>query len=225
VDAIHLSNKYCLFIIGNTLISLHDMGDRAYIASNSEPVVKYFDTPILGAIQLSDSTVYIYTNPRLALGTAYTLLAFTHDGGKTFEFGIHATGSDTSDISGTVHNGKLFICNNGQYHDNYSPAHYLGDLVMLKNVYHYYLIYKGFGPSSSTFRTYRGWVSAPYFEGDVGVWQAAFTRTDAFTKVEDNTIFYMYYISLDSGTTWTIYDPSSLVEISDTLKIVYHDIR
>ncbi|MBR6742763.1 MAG: hypothetical protein IKM09_04895, partial [Clostridia bacterium] len=63
-------------------------------------------------------------------------------------------------------------------------------------------------------------VDYPYFEGDIGVWQAKIsTDNDGGERVD----VYVFMLTLDGGETWTVYDPSHLVNIESVTEFEYFD--
>jgi len=213
IKAWKLSDEYCFFTINKIWISVHNMGKKIYIASNVDYATQGFLGEIGVLFHLSNTTAYLAGPSVLASGLHYTSMVFTRDGGKTFYPTRYVSNSMT--FSGTIHNGRIYTDDSGIIHRSFQSINPDNDFINLANVYSYYCIQQAVGPWPSTMQT---WSYLPYFEGNIGVWQAALRK-------EDHNTYYIFYITLDGGMTWTIYNPGNLADVDGMVRFDYYDWR
>jgi len=215
ISALSLDNALCVFSCAEQtqLISVWNAGESAFLAD-----VNLNESKMCGemkyVVQIDEKTFFVRTGKVGYMRTYYVDLMITKDGGKTFEKGAITTTSSENlfytPFPGfyyyTLYNGTMFFCGYDYTFSNVPALTFMEDENLLGPLH-------GFTASPNEIV-----IDDPYFEGDIGVWQAkVYTQNDDGERTE----VYIIKISLDGGKTWNLYSPKHLVKISNVIEFPY----
>jgi len=191
------------------LYILRDKNGVKELVCDVSSIWEEFSCPIQQLICIDELTYYIIGQPQIRLGTYYTYIVYTKDGGKSFSSYQH-TSKYMTPLSVTFHNGKVYLGDITR--DSVSD-----DWIYLTSVSSFSKIHEGMtaSPNSAS-------AEAPCFENGIGLWKATlFSQNPDGSRIKLN----VFYISADNGETWSLYDPSHLVNIDTVTEIEYRTLK
>ncbi|MBR2454055.1 MAG: hypothetical protein IKB35_03530, partial [Clostridia bacterium] len=159
-----------------------------------------------GVKKVGEGVFYSVIKDFFGSGRYTTFYMITYDGGMSWDGGGISSEYACYEIKYTLKNGLCFLSDyTMSIHENWRT---------LKSIEHFKTICDGLMGDPNGI----GGNAVPYFENDIGVWEVVISREITYPEFE---MYYYYYITLDGGYTWTVYDPSHLVSIERVTEFDY----
>ena len=152
-------------------------------------------------------------------GNTHISVYKTENGGKTFSLISDSLGDAGSLPCGTMAlsyaNSTIYACGSVELNDTLIAR--LGVDVVDSRMHTYSDFYKGLYDNGRYVEL------TPYFENEIGVKAVLVQVGDYYIDTPEEPIAegYMYFLSLDGGDTWTLFDPTQFLDNVSSTQIKY----